>query len=164
MAAAPPGYRPDIRPRHPRDRPHDQPHPPKMPRVQDAIPSLDCRAWKGRSNPLLLNALRFATESRALFRPAAAAQRRQDGARLKGEVPSWNTTGEAAIIARRASWLSRIGQRWDITSPHESSMGVAGMPLVLAVFRPPRVASVPTRSQILAQEENNAALHGAPGD
>ena len=35
-----------------------------MPRVQDAIPSLDCRAWKGRSNPLLLNALRFATESR----------------------------------------------------------------------------------------------------
>jgi hypothetical protein len=42
MAAAPPGYRPDIRPRHPRDRPHDQPHPPKMPRVQDAIPSLDC--------------------------------------------------------------------------------------------------------------------------
>jgi hypothetical protein len=35
-----------------------------MPRVQDAIPSLDCRAWKGRSNPLLLSALRFAPESR----------------------------------------------------------------------------------------------------
>src|SRR5271170_6437271 len=35
-----------------------------MPRVQDAIPSLDCRAWKGRSNPLLLTALRFAPESR----------------------------------------------------------------------------------------------------
>ena len=35
-----------------------------MPRVQDALPSLDCRAWKGRSNPLLLNPLRFAPESR----------------------------------------------------------------------------------------------------
>src|ERR1022692_2003032 len=35
-----------------------------MPRVQDAIPCLDCRAWKGRSNPLLLTALRFAPESR----------------------------------------------------------------------------------------------------
>src|ERR1700722_6198924 len=35
-----------------------------MPRVQDALPSLDCRAWKGRSNPLLLSALRFAPESR----------------------------------------------------------------------------------------------------
>ena len=29
MAAAPPGYRPHIRPGHPGDRPHDQPHPPK---------------------------------------------------------------------------------------------------------------------------------------
>jgi hypothetical protein len=36
-----------------------------MPRVQDALPSLDCRAWKGRSNPLLLSALRFAPESRS---------------------------------------------------------------------------------------------------
>src|ERR1700722_14171523 len=35
-----------------------------MPRVQDALPSLDCRAWKGRSNPLLLSAWRFAPESR----------------------------------------------------------------------------------------------------
>ena len=39
-----------------------------MPRVQDAIPSLDCRAWKGRSNPLLLTALRFAPESRLITR------------------------------------------------------------------------------------------------
>jgi hypothetical protein len=38
-----------------------------MPRVQDAIPSLDCRAWKGRSNPLLLSTLRFAPESRVRF-------------------------------------------------------------------------------------------------
>ena len=29
----------------------------------DAIPSFACRAWKGRSNPLLLTALRFAPES-----------------------------------------------------------------------------------------------------
>ena len=28
MAAAPPGYRPDIRPGNPGDRPHDEPHPP----------------------------------------------------------------------------------------------------------------------------------------
>jgi hypothetical protein len=35
-----------------------------MPRVQDAIPSLDCRAWKGRSNPLLLSTLRFTPETR----------------------------------------------------------------------------------------------------
>src|SRR5271166_2044621 len=35
-----------------------------MPRVQDAIPSLARRAWKGCSNPLLLTPLRFASESR----------------------------------------------------------------------------------------------------
>src|SRR5271166_3781804 len=33
MAAAPPRYRPHIRPGHPGDRPHDQPHAPQMPRV-----------------------------------------------------------------------------------------------------------------------------------
>src|SRR6516225_3063104 len=55
MAATPPGYRPDIRPGNPGDRPHDEPHPPQMPRVQDAITSLDCRAWKGCSNPLFLS-------------------------------------------------------------------------------------------------------------
>jgi Bifunctional DNA primase/polymerase, N-terminal len=33
-------------------------------RTGNAIPSLTCRAWKGRSNPLLLTALRFAPESR----------------------------------------------------------------------------------------------------
>ena len=43
--------------------------------------------------------------------------------------------GEAAIIARRASWLSRqtkasVGSN---NLPYESSMGVAGAPLVLAV-------------------------------
>src|SRR4029077_14062714 len=38
-----------------------------MPRVQDAIPSLDCRAWKGHSNPLLLSTLRFAPESRQRY-------------------------------------------------------------------------------------------------
>src|SRR5580658_826653 len=35
-----------------------------MPRVQDAIPSLACRAWKRCPNPLLLTSLRFAPESR----------------------------------------------------------------------------------------------------
>src|ERR1700722_9423258 len=45
-----------------------------MPRVQDAIPSLDRRAWKGRSNPLLLSTLRFAPESRA-GRPSSKVAR-----------------------------------------------------------------------------------------
>jgi hypothetical protein len=31
------------------------------------LPSLDCRAWKGHSNPLLLSTLRFAPESRAVM-------------------------------------------------------------------------------------------------
>jgi transposase len=43
-----------------------------MPRVQDAIPSLDCRAWKGHSNPLLLTPLRFAPESRRTLYKARA--------------------------------------------------------------------------------------------
>src|SRR5271156_2075537 len=41
-----------------------------MPRVQDAIPSLACRAWKGCANPLLLTSLRFAPESRLADSPA----------------------------------------------------------------------------------------------
>jgi hypothetical protein len=57
---------------------------------------------------------------------AAAAER--GNARLKGEVQSWNTTGEAAIIGRRASWLFRIGQRWGHNlPPTKATMGVAGM-------------------------------------
>jgi hypothetical protein len=56
--------------------------------------------------------------------------------------------GEAAIIGRRASWLS--SHRPALVPPNESIDGVAGMPLVL-VFRPPCVASVPKRSQILAR-------------
>ena len=52
MVAAPPQYRPDIRPGHPGDRRHDQPQAPQMPRVQNAFPSPACRAGKGRANPL----------------------------------------------------------------------------------------------------------------
>src|SRR5579863_4183664 len=69
-----------------------------MPRVQDAIPSLACRAWKGCSNPLLLSALRFAPESRTpdfalnrapSFRHARrAAQESQSGAQAMAEPPS----------------------------------------------------------------------------
>src|SRR5260370_904148 len=51
-------------PTHPADRLHGQPHAQETPGVQDGLPSLDCRAWKGGSNPLLLNPLRFAPESR----------------------------------------------------------------------------------------------------
>jgi hypothetical protein len=51
---------------------------------------------------------------RRRFRPTrrrlsiAATPPERLGGRLKGEVQSWNTMGDAAIIARRASWLSRI--------------------------------------------------------
>src|SRR6516164_2617456 len=75
MAAAPPGYRPAIRPGNPGDRPHDQPHAPQMPRLQDAVPSLACRTRKGCSNLLLLTSLRFAPESRGPFhKPCLSAQ------------------------------------------------------------------------------------------
>ena len=55
--------------------------PPKMPRVQDALPSLDGRAWKGRSNPLLLTTLRFAPESR--HRVRLGPDRAEPDARLR---------------------------------------------------------------------------------
>jgi hypothetical protein len=60
---------------------------------------------------------------------AAAAERGQDGARLKGEAQSWNIMGEVAIIGRRAFWLlSESGQRWGMTFRlNESIDGVAGM-------------------------------------
>jgi hypothetical protein len=59
--------------------------------------------------------------------------------------------GEAAIIGRRASWLSSHGPALgSLPPPTKASMGVAGMRLLL-VFRPPCVASVLKRSQILAR-------------
>src|ERR1700723_3529907 len=82
-----------------------------MPRVQDALPSLDCRAWKGRSNPLLLNPLRFAPESRhaKLSRPTNRAscpgtmlafpERRFDHAR--GAAPQlWSAVALSAVAHR----------------------------------------------------------------
>ena len=59
-----------------------------MPRVQDAIPSLDCRAWKGRSNPLLLSTLRFAPESRPdhKFKVYISGQRRRVTETIKREL------------------------------------------------------------------------------
>ena len=74
MAATPPRYRPDIRPGNPGDRPHDQPHVRQMPRVQDSIPSLACRAWKGRPNPLLLNPVVLRSRSRLAIDPAKIAR------------------------------------------------------------------------------------------
>jgi hypothetical protein len=66
--------------------------------------------------------------------------------RLKREVQSWNTIREAAIIARRASWLFRIEPAWRITSPHESIDGVVGMQ-VGASCPSHLLASVLTRGQ-----------------
>src|SRR5665811_187231 len=68
MAAASPGYRPNVRRGNPGDRPLRKPHAAQMPRLQDAIPGLARRAWQGRSNPLLLTPLHLAPESRASFR------------------------------------------------------------------------------------------------
>jgi hypothetical protein len=39
------------------------------------------------------------------------------------EVQSWNTMARPRFIARRASWLFRIGQRWGHNLPHESIDG-----------------------------------------
>jgi hypothetical protein len=72
--------------------------------------------------------------STEILGPSAAAQRGQDGPRLKGEVPRWNRPGEAAIYRSSSvlSWLSRnrasVG---DYPSPRKLD-GVAGMPLVRA--------------------------------
>ena len=70
------------------------------------------------------------------------------------EVQSWNTTGEAAIICRRASLLFRLGQRWGHNLPHESIDGVAGMQLV---------SSVPATScsKRRASEKARMTTHGA---
>src|SRR5580700_7349635 len=59
-----------------------------MPRVQDALPSLDCRAWKGRSNPLLLSTLRFAPESRG---PGLAANLKAEADWIHANVPGAKT-------------------------------------------------------------------------
>jgi hypothetical protein len=57
-------YRPDIRLGNPGDVLTTNLTHSKCLGFQDPIPSLACRAWKGRSNPLLLKRLRFAPESR----------------------------------------------------------------------------------------------------
>jgi hypothetical protein len=54
--------------------------------------------------------------STPLFRPAAAAERGQNGARLEGEVQSWNTTGRPrlSLVERSgfgASWPALLPQR-----------------------------------------------------
>jgi hypothetical protein len=83
-------------------------------------------------------------------RPCTAATPPEGlGGRLKGEVQSWNTMGEAAIIGGERPGFLRMAQRWSL--PTKASIGVAGMSWVLAVSRPPCVASVPKRSQILAR-------------
>ena len=66
------------------------------------------------------------------------------GARLKGEVQTWNTRARPRFIARRASWL--IQRRPALGPPTKASMGVAGMQL-LPVFRPPCCSKRPDVSQ-----------------
>jgi hypothetical protein len=73
---------------------------------------------------------------------AAAAERGQDGARLKGEVQSWNTTAASRLSLCRASWLFRIAG----VGPNESSMG--GRDALLLAVPATFLASVVPRSQI----------------
>src|SRR5450755_4105642 len=97
-----------------------------MPRVQDAIPSLDCRAWKGHSNPLLLTPLRFAPESRrsffALFRDLANERKRFGYRRLfillrqEGEPPGINRIyrlyrEEGLTVRKRRARRRAVGVR-----------------------------------------------------
>ena len=58
-------------------------HAPQMPRVQDTVPSLARRAWKGCSNPLLLTALRFAPESGQFAAWLAQSSRHQHRRHLR---------------------------------------------------------------------------------
>jgi hypothetical protein len=52
-------------------------------------------------------------------RPCTAATPPEGlGGRLKGEVPSWNTMGEAAIIGGRACWLFSYGPALDRQRKH----------------------------------------------
>jgi hypothetical protein len=88
-----------------------------MPRVQDALPGLDCRAWKGRSNPLLLSTLRFAPESRAAIpfwfritpnvarKGANVAQKARFGPRASNGVVG------AALFPQAGMFYVRIGTR-----------------------------------------------------
>ena len=97
MAAPPPRYRPHIRPGHPGDRPHDKPHAPQMPRVQNAIPSLACRAWKGRPNPLLLKLVALRSGIQPLFTrtqppTSPSAHRHRAGSADRGAPSRWRPT------------------------------------------------------------------------
>src|SRR4029077_19797112 len=71
-----------------------------MPRVQYAIPSLDCRAWKGHSNPLLLSTLRFAPESRG-------SQRRRLIAR-KFSISSTRISATLLAPASKVYWENQV--------------------------------------------------------
>jgi hypothetical protein len=95
---------------------------------------------------------------------AAGDFAQRDGARaprsrrLKGEVQSWNTPGEAAILSlvERPGFVAWASVGHNL--PPESLAGVAGMPLVLVVSRSPRVASALTRSQILGRHQVGSSL------
>jgi hypothetical protein len=75
-------------------------------------------------------------------RPSIAATPPEGlGGRLKGEVQSWNTRGEAAIIGGRASWLSSHGPA--LVPPNESidrrgreELGASCVPATLRSKRP----------------------------
>jgi hypothetical protein len=94
-----------------------------MPRVQDAIPSLACRARKGCSNPLLLTSLRFAPESRPSPASRQSLARRHQGSshdrpktiESRGEAGHWE--GDASRCAQGCDPGIRAAAFWNLAHP-----------------------------------------------
>jgi hypothetical protein len=88
----------------------------------------------------LAEAIRRGSAQRNWAAPSSVAP----GERLRR--PNRNTTATPTIYRLSSVLAFSHGQRRDITSPHESSMGVAGMQL-LPVFRPPCCSKRPDPGQ-----------------
>src|SRR5208282_700935 len=80
-----------------------------MPRVQDPVPSLACRAWKGRSNLLLLSALRFAPEFRD---PDAFNHDTEEFSAIAATLIRHNAISEA-LSTRPESFEPLFVRSWD---------------------------------------------------
>jgi hypothetical protein len=77
-----------------------------MPRVQDAIPILGCRAWKGHSNPLLLSRLRAERLDIAVVR--ASFRVRQDGQLVRHQSHIGALAHEPATSILNGKQLVRV--------------------------------------------------------
>jgi hypothetical protein len=111
----------------------------------------------------LAEAIRRGSAQRNWAAPSSVAP----GERLRR--PNRNTTATPTIYRLSSVLAFSHGQRRDITSPHESSMGVAGMQL-LPVFRPPccskrpdaKPRSWPSPGRIRARQTTKAGITPGP--